>query len=144
MQQDPTLELNKARAKAQSIIDEAKAQSIKIIADAYGAEIQKVAAQIAVQFRDAAIAEIDRFKNELQLKIAAVEAETEKVLSDKYKKADAEIEKYKASKMAQIDIEIKTVLIDVSKKVIGKSIDVRTQEDLVIRALEDAKRQNIL
>lgn len=143
MIKNPNTELKRARKKGRAIVEEAKIKALSIIAQAYGEEIQKIAGEIAVEFKNEALVEMARFKKELEEKIVTVEGAAEKVLASEYDEIKAEIERYKASKIAQINSTAREVLIDVTKKVLGKSIDLRAHEDLVIQSLEDAKRQNL-
>lgn len=140
---NPNIELKKARKRGRAIIEEAKIKALSIIADAYGEEIQKIAGEIAVEFKNEALLEMARFKKELEEKVVTVEGAAEKVLAAEYDEIKLEIERYKASKIAQINSTAREVLIDATKKILGKSIDIRAHEDLVTRALEDAKRQNL-
>jgi F0F1-type ATP synthase membrane subunit b/b' len=140
---NPNIELKKARKRGRAIVEEAKIKALSIIAQAYGEEIQKIASEIAVEFKNEALVELTRFKKELEEKIVLMEGAAEKVLAEEYDEIKSDIEKYKASKIAQIDSTAHDILIDVTKKVVGKSIDLRAHEDLVIHALEDAKRQNL-
>ncbi len=140
---NPNLELKKARKKGRLIVEEAKIKALRIIADAYGDEIKKIADDIAVEFKNEAVVELARFKKELEEKIVTVEGAAEKVLDEEYEEVRQGIEKYRQSKIAQIDKTAREVLIDMTKKVLGKSIDIRSHEELVISALEDAKRQNL-
>lgn len=141
---NPNLELKKARRRGRKIVEDAKVKALGIIAEAYGEEIQKIAGEIATEFKNEAMVEMARFKKELEEKIVITEGVAEQVLAEEYDEIKAEIERYKASKIAQIDTTAKEVLIDVTKRVLGKSIDLRAHEDLVIKSLEDAKRQNLL
>lgn len=143
MIKNPNTELKRARKRGRAIVEEAKIKALSIIAEAYGEEIQKIASEIALEFKNEALVEMTRFKKELEEKIVIVEGAAEKVLADEYDEIKAEIARYKESKIAQIDSIAREILTDVSKKVLGKSIDLRAHEDLVIKALEDAKRQNI-
>ena len=140
---NPNIELKKARKKGRAIVEEAKIKALGIIADAYGEEIQKIAAEIAIEFKNEALVELTRFKSELEEKIVVVEGAAERVLAEEYDEIKAEIERYKTSKIAQIDSTARDVLTDATKKILGKSIDLRAHEDLVIQALTDAKRQNL-
>lgn len=143
MIKNPNIELKRARKRGRAIVEEAKIKALTIIAQAYGEEIQKIAGEIAVEFKNEALVEMTRFKKELEEKIVMVEGAAEKVLAEEYDEIKAEIERYKASKISQIDSTAREILIDVTKKVLGKSIDLRAHEDLVIQSLEDAKRQNL-
>ncbi len=140
---NPNIELKKARKKGRAIVEEAKIKALRIITDAYGEEIEKIATEMAVEFKNEAIVELARFKKELEEKIVNIEGAAQKVLEDEYDEVKQEIERYKASKIAQIDRTAHEILIDVTKKVLGKSIDLRAHEELIIAALEDAKRQNL-
>jgi len=143
MLKNPNTELKRARKRGRAIVEEAKIKALSIVAQAYGEEIQKIAAEIAVEFKNEALVEMTRFKKELEEKVVIVEGAAEKVLAEEYDEIKKEIERYKESKIAQINSTAKEVLTDVTTKVLGKSIDLRAHEDLVIQALEDAKRQNL-
>lgn len=143
MASNPNLELKKARRRSRAIIEEAKIKALSIISEAYGSEIQKIASEIAIQFKNEALLEISRFKSELEEKVVITESAAEKVLAEQYDEVKAEIERYKASKIAQIDSTAREILIQVTKSVLGKSLDLRAHEELVIKSLEDAKRQNL-
>ena len=140
---NPDIELKKARKKGRAIINEAKIKALSIIAQAYGEEIGKIAHEVALEFKNEALVEMARFKKELEDQIVTLETSTQKVVEAEYAEIKAEIEKYKASKIAQIDKTAHDILIDSSKRILGKAIDIRAHEDLVISALEDAKRQNL-
>jgi F0F1-type ATP synthase membrane subunit b/b' len=140
---NPNIELKRARKRGRGIVEEAKIKALRIIADAYGDEIQKLAGDIAVEFKNEAKIELARFKKELEEQIVSLETASEKVVAEGYEEVKKEIERYRVSKIAQIDATAREVLIDASKKILGKSIDLRAHEDLVISALEDAKRQNL-
>lgn len=52
------------------------------------------------------------------------------------------IENYKEERFKDIDIKIYQILGQVAKKTIGKAIDFSTHEELIMDALEKAKREN--
>lgn len=80
----------------------------------------------------------------LREEILSLEATTRRATEEEYDKTKLEIEAYKKEKLAEIDAKVKEILPLVLKDVIKGSIDVGREEELVINALEDAKRQNIL
>lgn len=59
-------------------------------------------------------------------------------------KVEAELAEYKKAKMAEIDTLVKDKVLEISKQILGDSIDLKAHEELVIRALENAKRSGIL
>jgi len=64
-------------------------------------------------------------------------------LSEKIQETEKEIENYKKEKLKEVDQKIYQILGEVAKKTIGKTIDLSTHEELVIEALEKAKREKI-
>jgi F0F1-type ATP synthase membrane subunit b/b' len=140
---NPNIELKRARKRGRAIVEEAKIKALSIIVQAYGEEIQKIAAEIAVEFKNEALLEVSRFKEELEKRVLVTEDAAERVLDAEFDEVKKEVQSYKQAKISQIDSQAKEVLIDVTKKVLGKSIDLRAHEDLVIKSLEDAKRQNL-
>jgi F0F1-type ATP synthase membrane subunit b/b' len=143
MPKDPNTELRRARRKGRAIVEEAKIKALSIITEAYGDEIQKIASSIAVEFKNQAELELAEFKKDLEEKVVTIEIASEKVLGEEYDEIRKQIELYKESKMAQIDRTAREVLIDLTKNLLGKSIDLRAHEELLINSLEDAKRQNL-
>lgn len=140
---DPNTELKRARKKGRAILEEAKIKALSIIAQAYGEEIQKMAQEMAVGFKNEALVEMARFKTELEEKVLITEGAAEKVLNAELVEVKAEIERYKESQKVAIDAKVHEVIVTVTKEVLGKSIDTRAHEDLILKALEDAKRQNL-
>ena len=59
-------------------------------------------------------------------------------------KLQEDLQNYRADKFAQIDQEVKKIVYDVAKQVLGRGIDVSTHEDLVKAALDKAKKENLL
>jgi hypothetical protein len=57
---------------------------------------------------------------------------------------EKELEVYKAERLKKVDEKIFEILKDASTKAIGKSLSLEDHEDVVIKALEDAKRENVL
>ncbi len=68
--------------------------------------------------------------------------------AESLKERDAEIKKeienYKKEKMEELDKEIYRIIGEVAKNTIGKTIDLSSHEDLVMDALEKARREQVL
>ncbi len=67
----------------------------------------------------------------------------EETLARIIKEAQKEIENYKREKMEEIDQKIYKILIEISRNVIGKAIDFSTHEELIIQALNQAKKDGL-
>ena len=86
---------------------------------------------------------LDDFRLTLSAEVARAQTQTLAALEQSIKGAEAEIDKYKEGRMRQIDVSAAKLVTEVTRKVLGKSISVDEHEKLVMRALEEAKRQNI-
>ncbi len=84
-------------------------------------------------------------KEELNAFARAVEEET--ALSQKelaarvdaaYKKAEQEIAEYKKSELREFDKQVEEAVAKAAEKILGKSLSLSDQEELVVRALEEA------
>lgn len=76
--------------------------------------------------------------------ILGVEEGVRKTVEDEYAQVKTDLETYKKQKMAEIDAKVKEILPVVLKDVVTKSLSPSQQEELVLNALENAKRQNLL
>jgi hypothetical protein len=88
---------------------------------------------VAKEARDASLAEV---KSIGQLLKQAVESERARVAK--------ELESYKTEKLKQIDTQAEKIIADLSSKVIGEAIDPKKHSELIIKALEEAKKENVL
>ena len=62
---------------------------------------------------------------------------------EEYKKIYKEIEEYKNNRLAQIDKEAKKVATFAVKKFLGGAFNIREHEEMLMRALEEAKRDHV-
>jgi hypothetical protein len=57
---------------------------------------------------------------------------------------EEELAVYKAERMKKVDEKIFEILRDVAAKAIGKALSLEDHEDIVVKALEDAKKEHVL
>lgn len=88
--------------------------------------------------------EMQTLRTSLAEEIIRSQGVAKKTVEEAYKKVDMEIDAYKELRKRQIDERIFEILTDIVTKVSGKSLKLEDHEDLVISALEEAKRQNAL
>lgn len=62
-------------------------------------------------------------------------------LKEEILKTKREIEEYKKERMKEIDRRIYQLIGEISKKIIGKTLDISTHENLVLQILEKAKKE---
>ena len=126
-------ELNKVSAEYtkdyQGTLDAAKNESIKIISN------------MSKGITSEASHEIQAMRATLQQEVAKTHAETKKAIDEVYKRVEEEIKVYKERKLKKVDEQALEIVKQVSSDVLGKAIDAKQHEELVIKALEEAKRQ---
>ncbi len=76
--------------------------------------------------------------------LMGVEEGARKVIEEEYIQTKNELAAYKKQKMTEIDAKVKEILPQVLKEVVTKSLSPSQQEELVLNALENAKRENLL
>lgn len=65
----------------------------------------------------------------------------EEKVKEEYDALETELDAYKKSQMEKIDQNIYQILLNVSKTVLGKKIDTKENEDVIIKALEEAEKE---
>ena len=118
-------------ANYQEIIKTAKTQTGELIA-ALGADIKKEAHL-----------EVEAMREALRAEIAKAQAATKAAVEETYKRVEEEIKGYKTKRLSQVDTEIFEIISLVSEEVLGKAISTKEHEDLILKSLEDAKKQNV-
>ncbi|OGM03886.1 hypothetical protein A2129_01460 [Candidatus Woesebacteria bacterium GWC1_42_13] len=154
-----------AQAKARAIISEAATYSSKS-KEEFSAEVKRATSSQMASF-EAALSEaknqagvtfdsiskevgkevqgqIELLRSALSSQIAASQQEAKKAVSDAYKQVELEVVAYRKVREKQVDERIFEVLEDVTSKVVGKAMSLSDHEELVVKALEEAKSQNVL
>jgi hypothetical protein len=82
-------------------------------------------------------------KDDLLDEIKIAHENAKKLITQAYQKADSEVADYKRVRMDALDKTIISMVQKISRKVLNKEIEPTEHEKLVLKALEEAKRQNI-
>lgn len=79
------------------------------------------------------------------LKKEAVQAEdlVVKRINNEYTEVHKQLEEYKKQKLAQIDTEVKTLIMQTTERILGKTLPIEEHEKLIILALEQAKADGL-
>jgi len=64
-------------------------------------------------------------------------------LDSAYETMLVEVEEYRSERLAKVDEQIYQILQNVTEKVLGKTLSLDKHQDLIIQALEKAKKENI-
>jgi hypothetical protein len=107
--------------------------------------------EVAVIFKRASEDFSSEAKRDMQTFSANLHSETENIkgiitegITSAIKKAEEEVDEYRAERMKNIDKEIKERVDSISKEILGKSLDIEDHLKLVTESLGKAKRENVL
>lgn len=87
---------------------------------------------------------LEEFMQELMKKGAASQSETDKKTAEMLAKAEAEIAEYKKAKLSQADEEVTKLVQKVYKDILRISMPENVHEELIVKSLEQAKKDGIL
>jgi F0F1-type ATP synthase membrane subunit b/b' len=128
-------ELEKAQASYQKSFDSAISAS--------QSKAEQMIQNIPQDIKMTLISVIDNFRVSLAREVQKTQDDANKTIREAYQTAAEEVSKYKEERMRQVDESILSVVKDVTEKVIGKSVSAEEHEKLVLKSLEEAKRQKI-
>lgn len=83
---------------------------------------------------------VDQMKQNLN----SLEEVTKKKVEEAMVKVEAEIEQHKQNKLASIDTAVAEKVSALGLKLLGKSISLDDHDELVVKALEEAKKEGVL
>ncbi len=109
----------------------------KEIEGAYATLIDDVSKQVSASAERA----VSEFKGFVKTEMSRYERLTDQGLEEWRRALEAEIEKKKKLAVRRIEESMYRILFFVSKEVLGKAIDSEEHQSLIIRALDDAKRE---
>jgi hypothetical protein len=99
--------------------------------------------QLSQGFRQAAVSELEEFKDILHKETVAAEKSVEQKISADYEILRKELTEYREDKLKKIDDNINKLLNQVAEEVIEGSVDLEKHQRLVMAALERAKKENL-
>jgi hypothetical protein len=157
--------LNDARVKAQTLVAEAEGfskegskrlqESLDWLLqsqtrtyteqlEATRQETEKRLLKIADEINSQALTEIKVFANNLAQQTKASQEETQAVVKQAYSTLQEEVERYRQQRFAQVDEVVRSMVMKVTSEVMGKSLTSSDHEVLIIKALEEAKKKNMV
>lgn len=109
-----------------------------------GEEAIQVLHQVADEMKVYADREVKAFGAALQERTAATQEEAKKAIEQSYQRMESEILAYKQKRLNLIDQSIHQVIREVTEEVLGKAIHTEQHQEIVIKALEDAKSAHVV
>src|SRR3989344_2550155 len=87
--------------------------------------------------------EIQKVRMVIESKTTQAQNDARNLIIEAYKKAETEVQEYKSVRLKQIEESLVYILENIAKRVLIKEISQDEHEKLVLKALEEAKRQGI-
>jgi len=88
-------------------------------------------------------AQIDLVGQELAKELAGTQNQFRVAMDTAYKNMQADLENYKKAKMAKVDESIMDAVEEIAKEVVARSIPVEDHEELILKSLEQAKKEGL-
>jgi F0F1-type ATP synthase membrane subunit b/b' len=124
----------------QEVLDQELNKSLQEQMVSYQNNIQNVSQQITDEVKS----EVVDLKKVLEMETVGAEKAAAERLKQEYARVDKEVVEYKAQKFKQVEDNVADILQEVGKKVFGRALDLNDQAELIIKALEEAKNQNVI
>ncbi|TSC73261.1 MAG: Uncharacterized protein G01um101470_187 [Parcubacteria group bacterium Gr01-1014_70] len=84
---------------------------------------------------------LDMFETFLKDQTIGYKQQMEKKIEELRDKVNESVNEYKKDKLKRVDKAINEIIIVVAKNVIGRSLNIKEHNELVLRALEEAKKE---
>lgn len=132
------LVLKRARRSARKIVEDANLKAAKIIQEAeiFTLEARQYADRALIE---AAGASAEKMAEELKNEFNARETGLEKAVGAEYEKVKSEIAGYKLQKMKEIEVKTRGVIREVVEEFFTEALDTKKEEEILLKALENAK-----
>ena len=106
--------------------------------------IQEAGQAAHQEILDASKQKINELAAGIAQELTGVRESAQQQINQEVSVANEKIRAYQEQKIKEIDSKIYQILIAVAKKTMGKAIDVAQHEDLVMEALEKAKKERLV
>lgn len=106
-------------------------------------QLYEVVQKASQDIKNDAQEEIASFANSVREETIATETEVKTKISQEYVNLERDLEEYKRTKMLETAEQVEKLISVVSKKVFSESLTPENHKDLILRALEEAKKNNV-
>ena len=108
-----------------------------------GEEVNKMIQNVSPDIKSQLAHEMDSLRDVFSKQLTESQKELKEQVLGLYKTAEEEVRNYKVERMAQVEKTILEIIEEVTMNVVGKQITSDEHEKLVMKALEEAKRQKV-
>lgn len=84
---------------------------------------------------------VEKYLSEVEV---ALKQQVQEATSHVHKEMEESLAAYKKERMASVDKDVTKLVREISVKVLGRGINIEDQEKLILKSLEEAKRDNVL
>jgi len=131
-----------ALEQANKIVEDSRNKAIEILREAKVSS-QDTQTKLEEEINNITNQQLNGYKKALDQITIAVESQVMDKVGERFAKVEEEIEQYKQKRMQEIDEQIFKVLQDTAQKVTGKLISPKDHLELVLQALQKAKREHV-
>lgn len=104
----------------------------------------KILINIYKDIQNSARSDFAKYKEAVQKQTFEAEKIAEERIKDDYEKLKIEVGQLRLKKLEELESNIDNIILNISKDVIGRSLNLSDHQDLIMRALEEAKKEEIL
>jgi len=87
---------------------------------------------------------LENYKNVIKQQTFEAEKLAQERMKTEYEKLEIEIAEKKQQRLQQLEENIYKILNNISKEIIGKTLDLTSHEDLIIKSIDKAKKEGVL
>lgn len=108
-----------------------------------GSELEKSAQEARAEIRGIGRKLGAELRETLKGNVESIDKAAEEAVALEFDRVRAEITEYKRQKLSEVDAKAKTILSEVVEEALARSLTEADKQNLVIKALDDAKRRNL-
>jgi len=141
------------RKRAGKLLEESRLKAQKIVTDAeiftdearsnFNDELIKALANISKNISDEALRDIDAFRKTMLAETVRAKELIGRRVEAQFEQVESQVQAYKRQRLEKADQEVTKILAEISRKVLGKALSQDDHRELVIQALEEAKKKHV-
>ena len=124
-------------------VEKEAAEKLSKIFDAYSLALSNQTKENFRKMTDLAAKSGEDLADFIKKQEEAIVKESQYLVATNVLKMEKEMENYRQNQIKKLDSKINSVLVEVSKQVLGKAVDLKNHQELIIEALDKAKAENL-
>jgi len=124
-------------------VEKEAAEKLSKILDAYSLALSNQTKENFQKMTDLAVKSGKDLADFIKKQEEAIVKESQYLVATDVLAMEKEMANYRQNQIKKLDSRINTVLVEVSKQVLGKAVDLKNHQELIIEALNKAKAENL-